>query len=166
MTGPAPSIRSAQPGPKVRQIHQTRTFIVGNELERAKFLGWAQRADLRDPDGQPMVWTAKRRKLKRSLSQNALFHAWVHILAVASGETDAKMKDDVKRALLPLVEVVSKVTGEIRMEPAQTSKLTKTEMAEFMTRVQALAADIFGIRLPSSDDPASFDAFLEQQEAA
>ena len=152
---------SAQPARPPREAPKVRTFVVSNELDRARMLAWAQKAALRDADGQPMLWVAKRRKLKRSLPQNALFHAWVHILAVYTGETDAKMKDDLKRHLLPLVEVVSRVTGEIRMEPTPTRGLNKQDFAEFMTRLQALAVDLFGITLPTPDDPASWEAFEE-----
>lgn len=142
---------------------QSRTFAIVNELDRAKMIAWCQKAALKDSDGQPMVWVARRRKRRRSLNQSALFHVWVHIMAVYSGETDAKMKDDVKRALLPLEERVNKFTGEIRLEPRQTSKMTKAEMSEFMTRVQALAHEHFDITLPTPDDPASFEAYEEMK---
>lgn len=94
----------------------------------------------------------KRLQAKRSLSQNALLHKWFGVIAEETGDTPDGVKDDIKRMFLPQVERESRITGEVTMEPKRTRDLTKEEMADFMTRIEAWAAT-WGIALPRPEDP-------------
>lgn len=102
-----------------------------------------------------MVVEIKQHKPKRSLSQNALLHKWFGVIADETGDTADGVKYDLKRMFLPSVERESRITGESVMVPKRTRDLTKEEMRDFMTRIEAWAAT-WGIALPHPED------FMEQ----
>lgn len=141
----------------------TRLFTIRDEADRARVIRGVQGAALKDKQGRCLQVIVKRRQPRRSLSQNALFHSWCHILAKHTGNTDAEMKRDLKMELLPKHERVNKITGECVMEPLGTSKLDTVTMSEFLDRVQALAAEHFDIVLPSPEDEEAWIALDEAQ---
>lgn len=93
----------------------------------------------------------KRLQSKRSLSQNALLHKWFGVIADETGDTPDGVKDDLKQMFLPKVERESRITGEVSMGPKRTRDLTKEEMRDFMTRIEAWAAT-WGIALPHPEN--------------
>lgn len=93
----------------------------------------------------------KRFVAKRSLPQNALLHKWFGIIADETGDTADGVKEDLKRMFLQMVERESRITGEVVMEPKRTRDLSKEEMRDFMTRIEAWAAT-WGIALPHPED--------------
>lgn len=97
-------------------------------------------------------WTVSIRpyRKKRTLDQNALIHGWFAIIARETGNDPGDVKEALKTEFLPprFVELNGK-TVEVRRE---TSKLDTKELAEFANRIQAWAAQEFGIVLPTRDD--------------
>ena len=85
---------------------------------------------------------------KRSLNQNALFHKCVGIIADYIGEDFATCKFWMKIKFFGYVE--EEIDGEVYKIPPETSKLSKKEMADGMTKMYQFAAEN-GIRLPSND---------------
>lgn len=98
------------------------------------------------------IWavTVSPYRKKRSLDQNALIHSWFAIIARETGNDPDDVKEALKSMFLPprYVEMEGK-TVEVRRA---TSKLDTKDMAEFCSRVQAWAAQEFGIVLPTRDD--------------
>lgn len=102
--------------------------------------------------------TIKRASEKRSIPQNDLMWMW---LACIERETGTP-KDDVymyycKKFLMKTIQV-----GE-RLERIYTtsSKLNTEQMTEFLNRIQADAAQEFGITLPLPED-RFFEQFYNQ----
>lgn len=87
---------------------------------------------------------------KRTLDQNSLIHGWFSIIARETGNDPGDVKEALKDMFLPprFVEL-NGLTVEVRRE---TSKLNTKELAEFANRVQAWAAQEFGMVLPTRDD--------------
>lgn len=100
--------------------------------------------------GQAMEVRIGVKQQRRTRSQNALQHLWYGEIAAATGHTPEEIKQALKEALLPQVEVV--VFGQRRMVPRETSSLTKHEAMDYMDRIQHMAAD-YGIELtdPGAD---------------
>lgn len=102
------------------------------------------------PNGE---WILKLEKAKkhRSLSQNALLWVWMDILskewAEATGEyfTKDQFKEMFARKFLPIDSPLG-VVGR------NTSTLTKEEMTDFMTNIQAYVATEWGITLLGEED--------------
>lgn len=96
----------------------------------------------------------ERKAKPRSLSQNALFHAWVKVVADHVGYTDLEdCKRDVKRHLLGTTEETNRLTGEVITCDYRTSRMDSKEMSSFMDRMKAWAATDLGIYLPYFGDP-------------
>lgn len=95
---------------------------------------------------------------KRSLSQNAIFHLWVAVIAEHFGELDlALMKDELKRLHLGERVYYSAITGEERTTINRTRDLSQAEMTEFLTRLKTWAESEYGILLPSPEDREAFN---------
>lgn len=100
-------------------------------------------------------------KAKRSLSQNAIFHMWIAIIADSIGEADREaLKRDIKLHLLGKRHTFNRLTGEEQAVDYHTSDLTKEEMSDFLSRLKAWADAEMGIYLPEAEDKA----FAEMQE--
>lgn len=100
-------------------------------------------------------------KAKRSLNQNAIFHLWVGVVTAHIGSYDKEQcKEDIKDLLLGQEEYCNQLTGEIRHRPYRTSRMSKEQMADFLTRVQHWAREELGIYLPSEGERG----FAEMQE--
>ena len=94
----------------------------------------------------------KRYSRRRTLQQNALLHKHFQIIADEIGDDLESVKRDLKRMYAPLIERVSKITGEIVMEPMDTHEMSTLELTEFMQRVMSFAGSQLGIMLPLPED--------------
>lgn len=96
----------------------------------------------------------ERKAKPRSLSQNALFHTWVKVVADHVGYTDLEdCKRDVKRHLLGTTEETNRLTGEVITCDYRTSRMDSKEMSSFMDKMKAWASTDLGIYLPYFGDP-------------
>ena len=86
---------------------------------------------------RPFVMTLKPRKARRSLNQNALFHKWCGEIGTEIGESPEDVKRILKDEFLTKHEV--RIGDQVYMVPPSTASLSKPDMAQFMTQVQALA---------------------------
>ncbi len=85
---------------------------------------------------------------KRSLNQNALFHKCIGIIADYMGEDTDAVKFWIKCKFFGCRE--EEIEGVTYQIPVETSKLSKKEMADGMTKMYKFAAEN-GIVLPSND---------------
>ena len=91
---------------------------------------------------------------KRSLSQNALFHMWVQVIAGYAGYTSFdNCKRDIKRAILGTKEEVDRFTGEIQQVDYKTSEMSTSELSSFMDKMKIWAQSELGCYLPYFGDP-------------
>lgn len=98
----------------------------------------------------------KKRRVKRSLNQNAFLHVLLTIFSKSLVEltgdkslTMQRIKNMVKLKFLK-VDVVNTETGEvIGEEVLDTSSLTKEQMATFIEDIYRYAAETFHIVLPN-----------------
>ncbi len=126
-------------------MQDKETIIIKNEDIRARVLGIIQGL----PIDKPYQIEIKPFKRKRSLSQNALFHKWVNILAEHTGYSDFEMKEYLK------VQFLSPQFMQVRdrtIVSRHTSKLDTKEMSEFMNKVMAFAVTELNVTLPSPQD--------------
>jgi molybdopterin-biosynthesis enzyme MoeA-like protein len=77
----------------------------------------------------------------KSRQQMATLHKWFGEIANQTGDSPDAIKDVMKQRFLPLVP-----TRMDTMVRQSTTALTKREMMDFMTQVQAMAAD-YGLQL-------------------
>ena len=104
----------------------------------------------------------KKRRVKRSLNQNAFLHVLLTIFSQSLVEltgdkslTMARVKNIVKLKFLKQ-EVVNTETGElIGEEVLDTSSLTKEQMMIFIEDIYRYAADTFHIVLPNANSQQS-----------
>ena len=100
----------------------------------------------------------KKRRVKRSLNQNAFLHVLLTIFSQSLVEltgdkslTMARVKNIVKLKFLKQ-EVVNTETGElIGEEVLDTSSLTKEQMAIFIEDIYRYASETFHIVLPNAN---------------
>jgi hypothetical protein len=97
--------------------------------------------------GKPVSIDVKHKKAKRSNQQNALFHNWINLLSEHTGYSFEETKEIVKYKFLK-IEEVNDQTGEVFVYTKQTSKLNKSEFADFCTEMQQWCESVFGIKLP------------------
>lgn len=103
----------------------------------------------------------KEIRQKRTLSQNAIFHLWIALIADHIGEYDREsLKRDIKQLFLGSSEAYNRFTGETIQVEAKTSKLTTEQMSDLLSRVQHWAREELGIYLPSPEEAG----FAEMQE--
>lgn len=91
-------------------------------------------------------------KKPRSLGQNDLWHKWIDEMAKASGSEPAQMKIDVKREILGMKEVINTLTGEISYHDYSSAKLNKEQFSRLMIQTQVIAAEYYGLQLPTLED--------------
>jgi hypothetical protein len=96
---------------------------------------------------QTVTIDVKRKRAKRSLSQNAFFHSWCTLLAEHLGYSLDEMKEIIKFKFLK-VEEINDMTGEIVTYTRKTSELNKMQFADFCTEVQQWTENKLGMRLP------------------
>ena len=99
------------------------------------------------------IEVTEKRKL-RTLSQSALFHLWVQVIANHVGYTSLEnCKRDIKRTLLGTREEVSRITGEIQQVDYKTSEMSTVELSSFMDKMKIWAQSELGCYLPYFGDP-------------
>ena len=85
----------------------------------------------------PIKITIERWTNRRSLSQNALLHAWIADIAGEIGDDPRSVKDDLKFMFAPVV------VGPLGKErPMNTSEMTVPQMTDFMTAIQVKGAEM------------------------
>jgi hypothetical protein len=90
---------------------------------------------------------------KRTISQNALFHTWISVIADAVGYTSNEdCKRDAKRHILGQKEVANRLTGAIEKEDYKTSEMSVADLQKFMDKMKVWAMQDFGIYLPYFGD--------------
>lgn len=96
------------------------------------------------------------RKQPRTLNQNALLHVWFKHIAIMFNTThgDDYWNADRVKDYFSVMFATDEVTpdGEVWRKPVSTSKMTKHQMTEYMSRIQAYVATEEGIRVPLPDD--------------
>lgn len=101
---------------------------------------------------KPWVIEIKRKTKKRTLSQNALYHKWVGIFAVETGNDHDDMHEFFKAKWCPVKAIeLAGETCEIR----STKKLNTQEMTAYMDKVYAFIVGEFGILLPLPEEQAA-----------
>lgn len=103
--------------------------------------------DLQQFEGKRVEITIRKADSKRSIMQNALYWVYVTILACELGYTKEEMHEVIKFKFLKR-EKVSEKTGEIFQYLDTTTKLTKSEFADFITDLQKWSAENLNINLP------------------
>jgi len=121
------------------------THSITNEHQRAAIIKAISALNL------DKAWTVelKRKTKGRSLSQNALYHKWLGIVAQDTGNDHDDLHEFCKDKWCP-VKVVE-MFGE-QKEVRSTKKLTTAEMTEYMDRVYAFFVGDFGILLPIPEE--------------
>lgn len=91
------------------------------------------------------VWvvTVSDRAGRRTLDQNARFHAVVERIAHETGNTPALVKEALKAEFGPRQEVV--LAGQQRSVPKPSSAYSEQEMSDMIDRIEAWAATELGI---------------------
>jgi hypothetical protein len=114
--------------------------------------------------GEEVEVEVRKRRSKRSLKQNASYHALLAVWALSEGHNIEDLKDDCLREVFGLREVVSPITGEVRHVLAEphTSTLTTEQFARLMDRTVELAAEC-GVILELPDE---FNARKQQERRA
>jgi hypothetical protein len=111
---------------------------------RRVFKAWADKL----PGSITYQVTISRKRAKRSIEQNSLFHVLVGQLASHLGYTPDELKDVLKHMYgrKKLVEMA----GERTMVPVSTTEYTKAEMSDMIEHIYRLAAE-YGAELEAPE---------------
>ena len=101
--------------------------------------------------------SVKKKTDSRSLSQNRLMWMWIACIAEQTGNTQEDVHDYYCDKFLARK---IKVGEDERTMGGRTSALDTAGFASFLNNIQADAASVLGIRLPTPEDLA-FDDFLQ-----
>lgn len=100
----------------------------------------------------------RKKKKKRTLPQNALFHVYVDIISKEIGMSREWVKNHLKEKFLTVTAknicgeiLINKQTGEVMTEVRDTSSLTISEMIEFCENIRIYVMD-FGIYLEKPNE--------------
>lgn len=104
-------------------------------------------ADLINFEGKKVEITLSKAGSKRSLMQNALYWVYVTILASEIGYTKNEMHEIIKFKFLKR-EKVNEKTGEVMQYLDSTTKLTKSDFADFIADLQRWAVESLNVLLP------------------
>lgn len=131
-------------------------YETGGVIEKGKLQLSGRRlfdeAMRRFPDGH-VTLRVEISRAKRSSSQNRFYHGVIiPLFAEHCGYDFDDMKDVLALKLLPR-EVTDYETGELRIVPGHTSKLSTKEFNELIERAQRLGAEM-GIYIP---DPGEYE---------
>ena len=85
--------------------------------------------------------TIKRKVRQRSLDQNNMLHAMFRDIASQTGESPAKIKEDLKTALGVKVAITG-LDGKVREINKPTEEYEVEEMTDFITRIIELCDTI------------------------
>ena len=93
--------------------------------------------------------TIKRKPIKRSIPQNALMWMWFACISQETGMSQQDIHDTYCSMFLSTAKMA--VNGRICHVVRGTSQISRDEFNEFLSKVQADAAEM-GITLPSPED--------------
>lgn len=101
-------------------------------------------------------------KKKRTNDQNSLLHLWITVIADEFGILEKEdLKRDLKRILLGQKEEANTITGEVQYIDYETSKMSTTELSDFMNKLKIWAQNEHSIYLPYYRD-AGYNEMYEQ----
>jgi hypothetical protein len=119
-------------------------------LERKAEFG-AQVARL---DGAEIEITLRKRRRRRSLSQNAYYWgAVLPVLAEYCGTDVGELHEDLKQRFLFREDMTRKVLGQSLRGCRSTAELNSAEMTEYVEHIRRLAAE-YGVYIPSPGEVA------------
>lgn len=123
-----------------QDFFETGGVITDGKLKLQGRRVWEQ-ALRRFPEG-PVVVRVEAQKRRRTLRQNAFWHAVViPLFAEHCGYDFEDMKDALALELLP-VEVTNMKTGKVTVVPGHTSTLTTARFNDLIERAQRLGAEM------------------------
>lgn len=124
----------------------TRPIILRDEATRERLLDAIRRLNIE----KPWKVTIERYVKRRSVSQNALLHSWLGIIAESTGNSLDSLKDAYKDMFLPMVPI--QLGDEEKMVRRSTATLDTKEMSAFMDAIYAHATGELGILLPLPEE--------------
>ena len=129
--------------------HRTIPLTIRDERDRERVLGLIGALNI----AKPWTVTVAPYRKARTLSQNALMWKWINEVADHVREHTGMDSDDVheffKAKFLPARVV--ELSGEA-IEYRTTTKLTTTEMHDYMERIYAFCTSELGMYLPVPED--------------
>ena len=123
----------------------SRPFVIFDEASRQRCVSLIAGLNIE----KPWEVTVARKTKKRTLSQNALYHKWVGIIAEETGNDHEDVHDEFKRRFVPPKEI--EIFGEIRMRQS-TTDFDTPGMTTFMEKVYAFSVSELGILLPLPEE--------------
>ena len=104
----------------------------GSSYNQARYI-----AHLSDNEGKE--FEIKRRKEKRTLSQNAFYWANLNNIERETGNNSDDMHEDFRRRLLPpkFIHIREKTRVRELKIPRSTTDLSKTEMSDYLDKISA-----------------------------
>lgn len=140
-------------------------FHPRNEIDVQRVISHLRKLPIKDERGREYLVIVQRIQQKTRIPQKGLFYVWAKFMADHVGESPSQMAHDLKHALLPIVETINKFTGEITYERQSTEDLTPEEWNRLLLRVEALAAEHFGISLPRKESEYTRAAYQHYSAA-
>lgn len=113
----------------------------------------AWRANVSKHEGYPVWVTVTRVTKPRTLSQNALYHVWMAMIADHIGDSAKAVHEQMKAEFLQRRNL-ELLNGKTMSLPPTTTILTTSEMSLYMEKVSAWAGSFLGLYLPSGDQIA------------
>ena len=131
---------------------QTKTFYIVSEEVKSNCARFIQSL----ATDQDLTVTIQKKRQSRSLKQNNLLHKWLSIIRDERHLAGYKLYDiDTWKALfcqLFLEPETKEVEGVIVTNRKSTAKLTVSEFAEFLNKIEAYSITDMGIYLPNPQD--------------
>lgn len=122
-----------------------RQFILRSDAIRTRAAEFVGEQAITDP---PLEVIVRRHSDKRSRDQNALYWAWLHVIADETGNTAEDVHEAFKVIYLPM-HPISLGPSFVGTVTASTARLPVADFAAYMDKVAAWAAQN-GIRLPTT----------------
>jgi hypothetical protein len=119
----------------------------GSEFNEARL-----RQHLKENEGK--VYRIEQEKSTRTLSQNKLYHKFLNIIEIETGQPAEDVHEWAKRKFLE--PRVIKINGEEMRIPGTTTTLNKTAFSDYMDKI---AAEV-GVAIPDTE------AYLAEMELA
>lgn len=123
-------------------------FIIRDSVRRDNCLSYIRSINF---EAKPIQVDIKPYRKNRSSAQNRTMWAWLHVLSEHTGY-DAEELHELFKARFLGVEA-REVMGQQVFITKSTAKLTTQQFAEYMNKIEAVAAEM-GVRLPIPDDYA------------
>ena len=127
--------------------------IIKNELDRSMILGYIQRLDLH----KEYRIVISEKKMKRSLSQNALYWLFLTCIEFETGNDRYDLHDEFKERYLEPKKVI--VLGKEKNKYS-TADLNTTQFKYYLDHIQQFAATELSITLPDPEDKYWEDFYL------